>query len=201
MRGLAAAGGRDRVWTVDPRRGRKQGGNTQKVLAAIGLGAGALLCLVGLVVGLVLLRPKSEPVYRGPIKQFLEPFPARNTLRPGELSGKMLVLDVEAGKVDPVHYQLPASMRALSPAEVRVVARLSWQKMESGSYVHFTGLSYPAMRWDCNVIVIDRGTAKGTHTVIRGTLPYETDMNHTEGPKPTDQVARYLASLANPPSR
>ncbi len=195
------ARGRGQVWAAAPKEWRADNRNLDKVITAVALGTGALLCLVGLVVGLILLRPKPEPIFRGSVKEFLEPMRARNTLKPGELSGKMLVLDLDEGKIDPIHYRLPPSMRALSPGEVRVVARLSWQKIQAGSYVHQTGLSYPAMRWDCHIIVVDRGRGEGLSTVIRGTLPYQTDINKTEGPKPTDQVVRYLESLANPPAQ
>jgi hypothetical protein len=168
----------------------------EKVITAIALGAGAALCLVGLVVGLVLLRPKGEARFRGSVREYLAPMRTTGTLKPGELSGKMVVVDADAEKLDPVHYQLPATLRAQSAAEVRVSVRLQWEKVEAGSYVHQTGLSYPAVRQDCRVQVIDKVTAKSASTLIRGILPAQTDLDKTTGPKPTEQVVQYLVALS-----
>jgi hypothetical protein len=184
----------------------------EKLFTAISLGVGLVLCLGTLVTLALVLRPESDSPFRAHMAEYLAPVRPRGPLNPGQATGKMVVVDVNTRKVDPVHFELPDGLRARSAEEVRLVVRLKWERKEAdfrygierwepqgGGDVRIVngGGSFQAYRWDCQVEVIERATGRRATQSIRGIDPNRTVHSAEEmtGLKPTDQVLAFLQTL------
>jgi hypothetical protein len=180
------------------RRKRKQQSKIDvgKIALAAALVAGIVACLVGIVVTIVLSQPETDRPFRAHVGEYLKNVPTKGAVQPGNLSGKMVLVDVQSRRIDVMHFELPERIRARKPAEVQVIARLKWERERDGHYeLPGTGATYPGYRWDGHVEVIDRGTARRVTKVVRGEMPLQMDFRDTTGPKPREQVLRYLVSL------
>jgi hypothetical protein len=123
------------------------------VLLVVGLVGGTLL-----VVGCILM-PWIIPVLRhealkSSAKRFLSEAPTqRDTSEGAYIRGKVIVLDVKAGAMDPVQNRLPDEIRAYGEGEVGTVILLDWdfKSVEGGDWGKVTS-HYST----CKLTIIDR---------------------------------------------
>jgi hypothetical protein len=185
--------------------------NLEKLFTAVSLGVGILLCLGTLVTLAVVLRPESDAPFRSHVREYLSLRP-RGRLTAAEATGKVVIVDAGAHRVDPVHFQLPNRLRARSAAEVKLVVRLTWAKKEGKEYgirrwepqgggdvrIVDGGGSFKSYRWDCHLEVIDRATGKALTRDFAGSGPDDVvhDTRELTGSKPTDQVLAFLENLS-----
>lgn len=199
----------DQVWTVAPRR-RKKKANREKVCQAVCLSFGFGVCLVGAVIAFVMARQEGSLPFHGHMAEYLAPVRDGGSLHYGDVKGKMVVVDVDTRNLDPVHFDLPERMRARSHTQVAYVARLKWEKALDGVYVqrHWdrgqlqeTGPRFAAIRWDCQIELVEKGTGRHAAMRIRGGTPETTRPGDGTGPKRTDLVLDYLVRMAAAPGK
>jgi len=113
------------------------------------------------------------------------------------IKGKVVVIDFEAKRLDPINDSLSADLRATNKAELGTVVWLQCDDQVVGRYS--SGGS--ALVVVCNLTIIDVSKkAKVGFMTIRGPQPPSYVRSRTSGQshsggKPTEEIVRYLASL------
>ena len=174
------------------------------LLVCLGLCA-ALLAVAAAGCGESTLTGDPVATFRESVKDYLGPFQGGQDLRvftqyhkhpTGYVSGKVVLVDVEARSVPNFQGHLPPKLRATSPAEVGTVVLIkeSWRKV--GSY---SG-GVPAMACFWKVSVVDLAKRKVVARVeLRGDDPpfvVEVSSGENYGPAPFDELKTYLKRLA-----
>ena len=103
--------------------------------------------------------------------------------------------------MDDLHWELPAAIRATSPQEVKLVALVRWEAKVVGEYqFQKTGNRRLAVRYDCEVEVIDRPSGRSASTKIQGDdPPYHARESQTTARKPMNKLFDFLESLKSRP--
>jgi hypothetical protein len=110
------------------------------------------------------------------------------------IKGKVITVDRKGQEVDYLYFDLPEEMRAGKPEEVGTVVWLDWDKTQVGQYDDGT----PGYVQTCQVTVIDKGAnAVVGKNAFRGGDPPKSKKKSESGmgPKPTDEIVKYLTSL------
>lgn len=163
------------------------------------------LVLLAILIGVIYTavrdaeRAKKETPFSAALSEYLSLDPGKHK---GELggtvavSGKLVIVDREAGKVDPIYHELPPELLAAGPSEVGAVVWVEWHQIKVGYYKGTGGGAY---RVDCTVTVFDK--AKGSLVARKrfagGAPPLVIHGSQREGTgsKPTSQIMKYLAGL------
>jgi hypothetical protein len=163
--------------------------------ALIRIGVGVTLVLLVLfgigiwhVVGMIRRAP-----FRAQMASYLTPTVGMRNLAAPRPSGKMVVVNVANRDLDDLHFDLPDNLRASSPGQVAIVARLHWRHATVGMYKG----GGSAGQWTCDVEVIDRvkWTLLGSQKFI-GSPPPQSFVGRRgqsrSGDKPKQQVMTFL---------
>jgi hypothetical protein len=169
------------------------------IIGALGGGTFVALALVLLVGGFVIWRlvaPNRSGPFKSHMKEYLEGQGGPAAMAESEHPpvAKWVVVNMEKGELDDVHFKLPPELRAAGPEEVRTVVRVSrFTKTGATMAVSRSG---NFERWrstgtleteNCVVVVIDYAT---------WTLLFRADFGGPKAQPPTDQqVLDYLMSL------
>jgi hypothetical protein len=112
---------------------------------------------------------------------------------------KIVIVDVRARDLDPLHYDLTRSLRAERPEEVTTIAQVRRTSTLAGVY---SG-GGAATKWTFEVQVVDRASKRilETRSFVGGDPAYSVlvrrgDTATSEGDKPISQVLDYLVDLA-----
>src|SRR4051812_27357769 len=118
-------------WDPEEKKAADAGWTVKAIQAAFMLG-GLVLC----VVALVILWPETEASFRPHMAEYRQALsaPAKGPLTPEDRGGKILILDADAAKIDPVQTDLPEKLRARSPKDVKFVVRVKWKSQMVGMY-------------------------------------------------------------------
>src|SRR5262245_35522712 len=145
------------------------GGWTEKLITALFMLVGLILCIVALVI----LWPESEASFRPHMEDYRRALSAapKGPLTAEDKGGKILILDADLAKIDDVQTDLPEKLRARSPKDVTFVVRVKWKSQMVGMYTSKQGSRSPAVRWDCDVEVRHLESGRGTQTTVQGEAP------------------------------
>jgi hypothetical protein len=113
----------------------------------------------------------------------------------GKVKGKIVLVDIAAGKMDALYFDLPDDLRASNPEEVATVGLLLWGKRNVPQPSDFVGAAF---QQTCQVKVVDWKTkAEIATATFFGTTPYYS-RNRNEfvtGSKPDSEVLTFLTGL------
>ncbi|MDA1132006.1 MAG: hypothetical protein O2905_02125 [Proteobacteria bacterium] len=153
--------------------------------------------LLALVVGVVIAACDSND-FTGDVAQYIvepnEELPFGGYIR----HGKVLVIDVDNGVLDPIHDRLPKEIRARTPDEVGTVALVECLHTEVGTYF-FWAKGYSTY---CDATLIDWPTRQILAGIgVTNSPPRKTFFflwSHTAS-RPTKSIARSIAELGETP--
>jgi hypothetical protein len=168
--------------------------------------ARSTLWLIGILVGVVLagvgvwflMSAWARAPFRGEMASYLAPpNPAAKPADADNGPRKLVVVDLDARDLDPLHFSLPNNLRAAGPNEVGRIVQLRWIQTTVGRYTS-GGTAY---KWRCEFTVIDKATrAVLQSAVIEGSEPpasiYGRRGQSESGSKPTQQVLWRLENMA-----
>jgi hypothetical protein len=156
-----------------------------------------LLVLFGVFIWYVVGMVRRAP-FRAQMATYLAPASAgRNAAGPRPGGGKMVVVSVKERDLDDLHFDLPDNLRASTPDEAALVARLRWIQATVGIYKG----GGSASQWSCEVEVIDRATwtMLGSQKIV-GEPPPGSFIGRRgqsrSGAKPKQQVLTYIQGFA-----
>ncbi len=112
---------------------------------------------------------------------------------PGKVKGKMVVVNVNEKGIDDLHFDLPRDLSASKPEEVSTVVLLTWEKRDTSSalYTVHTG-RYAVVG---HVRVFDWASKSEIASRMFFGDPPEHPYRPGTGPRPDDQVLKFLTSL------
>ncbi len=157
------------------------------VIIALGVGicAGIKSCIRG-------CNPKLAP-----FKKHLDEYtaaPDSTIVGDAYIKGKIITIDKEKNKVDPLYLKLPKELHATQPEEVGTIVWLEWGEEKDGTYTDGSG----AYVYTCQVTIIDKSLrAIIGQRIFRGSSPpaVKTGAGSRYGSKPTNKIIDYLAYL------
>lgn len=112
------------------------------------------------------------------------------------VNGRILPVNMEEKRIDPVFFELSRDLRPNNPDEVGAIAALWWTEVEVGTY----GGMGSAYREDCTVMVWDKTTRNLlSQKWIMGPEPPSSSINGAghHGDKPYNEVRDYLNGLTH----
>jgi hypothetical protein len=116
------------------------------------------------------------------------------------LKGKIVVVDVAAGKVDPLMAKIPSDLRAGSPEEAQTAVMIRWDRRLVGAYTDGENRPSANKAWVFvgGVEIVDLGRkVKVARREIEGGQPprWSNRIFDEEGSWPDENVLEYLMSL------
>ncbi|HWP98080.1 MAG TPA: hypothetical protein VN426_14640 [Syntrophomonadaceae bacterium] len=114
----------------------------------------------------------------------------------GKSTGKLIIINADNGKIDPLFLELDGKHMATSPDEVSTVAVVRFDTSHVGSYKSSTGYAGEAYRENCAVQIIDRKTDEllYNYSFSGKGLPSSSKSSAT-ATVDRDAVTKYLNSL------
>lgn len=155
-----------------------------------------LLFCAGPVVLWNLAQERMQAEQTAPFGPYLQEYLATpgQTQQGAYIRGKVVTVDTFNKKIDPLYFDLPADLRASTPAEVGTIVWMHRQASQVGYYTKGGG----AHQWRCDLKVIDRTTSTLlAEKTFWGSDPprSKTDSGDAYGSFPSGEIIGYLSGL------
>jgi hypothetical protein len=157
-----------------------------------------LLAGIGAVFG---IRYALQASHLAKFKSHVQEYTAVGGPRPGipqngTVKGKMITVKLQGPEIDWLFYDLPKSLRASSPEDVRTVVLLDWKENVIGQYDGGGN----AIQYACGVTVYDKDTKTplAYRDFTGGPPPQTTSTSNGSndyGTKPTAEIVQFLQGL------
>jgi len=171
-------------------------GGKDKLITALVFLTPILVCCVGPISYAAILEIR-DPWIDSHMDQYL--FLSSDTiLETPYITGKIVIINPERKRVDPLHYKLSKELRAQAHEDVGTVVWLQREEKKVGAYLG-GGSAYQHV-WHVTVIDFKRGVITAKQE-IRGSEPPDTVYCRSDSPcnasgdEPTSKVLEYLKSL------
>jgi hypothetical protein len=124
----------------------------------------------------------------------------RPTPTSGKVKGKMVIVNVNEGKIDDLHFALPNDLRASKPGEVVTVVLLTWET--SATSREPLSVYGPSLYANRSIVIGQVKVFDWAHkseiassTIIGDVPEFDPEGKPATGPKPEAQVLAFLTGL------